>query len=72
MRGFGDSDKPLGTEGFDARALAEETRALVRQVGSGGGQPITLVANDMGAPPALLWAADQPDEIAGSSTSRHR
>jgi pimeloyl-ACP methyl ester carboxylesterase len=65
MRGFGDSDKPAGTGGYDARALAEECRALVRRIGFGGGQPITLVAHDLGAPPALLWAADHPEEIAG-------
>ncbi|MGD0826380.1 MAG: alpha/beta fold hydrolase, partial [Terriglobales bacterium] len=33
MRGYGDSDKPAGTEGYDARALAEEFRALVRELG---------------------------------------
>jgi pimeloyl-ACP methyl ester carboxylesterase len=65
MRGFGDSDKPDGTEGYDARALAKEFRALVRQIGFGAGHPLTLVAHDMGAPPALLWAADHPDELAG-------
>jgi len=31
MRGFGDSDKPEGTDGYDARALAEEFRALVAE-----------------------------------------
>lgn len=65
MRGYGDSDKPAGTEGYDARSLAEEFRTLVHQIGFGGGRPITLVAHDMGAPPALLWAADHPEEIAG-------
>lgn len=65
MRGYGDSDKPDGTDGYDARSLAEEFRALVHQIGFGGGQPIVLVAHDMGAPPALLWAADHPDEVAG-------
>jgi len=54
MRGYGDSDKPQGALGYDARALAEEFRALVRQIGFGAGQSITLVAHDMGAPPALL------------------
>lgn len=34
MRGFGDSDKPAGDEGYDTRALAEEARALVKQIGS--------------------------------------
>jgi pimeloyl-ACP methyl ester carboxylesterase len=65
MRGYGDSDKPAGTEGYDARALAEEFRALVRDIGFGAGRPLTLVAHDMGAPPALLWAADHPAEVAG-------
>ena len=64
MRGYGDSDKPGGTDGYDARALAEEFRALARQIGFGSGKPIILVAHDMGAPPALLWAADHPEEIA--------
>jgi pimeloyl-ACP methyl ester carboxylesterase len=65
MRGYGDSDKPTGTKGYDARALAEEFRALVREIGFGSGRPLTLVAHDMGAPPALLWAADHPEEVAG-------
>lgn len=65
MRGYGDSDKPPGTEGYDARALAEEFRMLVRRIGFGGGRPLILTAHDMGAPPALLWAADHPEEIAG-------
>ncbi len=64
MRGFGDSDKPAGTDGYDARAISEEFRALANQIGFGGGKPITLVAHDMGGPPALLWAADHPEEIA--------
>jgi len=65
MRGFGDSDKPVGTEGYDARALAEEFRALVRQIGFGNAKPIILAAHDMGGPSALLWAADHPNEVAG-------
>lgn len=65
MRGYGDSDKPAGTDGYDARALAEEFRALVGQIEFGNGKPLLLAAHDMGAPPALLWAADHPEEIAG-------
>lgn len=65
MRGYGDSDKPAGTEGYDGRALAEEFRALVWEIGFGAGRPLTLAAHDMGAPPALLWAADHPEEVAG-------
>ncbi len=65
MRGYGDSDKPAGVAGYDGRALAEEFRALVRQIGFGDGRPLTLAAFDMGAPPALLWAAEHPEEVAG-------
>jgi pimeloyl-ACP methyl ester carboxylesterase len=65
MRGYGDSDKPAGSDGYDARALAEEFRALAGQLGFGAGKKLLLAAHDMGAPPALLWAADHPDEIAG-------
>jgi len=65
MRGYGDSDKPAGVAGYDARSLAEEFRALARQIGFGNGKPIVIAAHDMGAPPALLWAADHPNEIAG-------
>ncbi len=64
MRGYGDSDKPSGTDGYDARALAEEFRALVKQIEFGNGQKLLLAAHDMGAHPALIWAADHPDEIA--------
>src|ERR1700722_2194222 len=65
MRGYGDSDKPAGTAGYDGRALAGEFRALVHLLGFGAGQPLLIAAHDMGAPPALLWAADFPDEVRG-------
>lgn len=64
MRGYGDSDKPEGTDGYDARALAEEFRALVAELGFGKGSPLIIAAHDMGAPPALIWAADHPAEVA--------
>jgi pimeloyl-ACP methyl ester carboxylesterase len=64
MRGYGDSDKPAGDAGYDGAALAEEFRSLVGQIGFGAGRHLTLLAHDMGAPPALLWAAKYPDEIA--------
>jgi pimeloyl-ACP methyl ester carboxylesterase len=60
MRGYGDSDKPAGDEGYDSRALAEEFRALVRQIEFGAGQSLLLAAHDMG----LGGAA----EGSGSST----
>jgi pimeloyl-ACP methyl ester carboxylesterase len=65
MRGYGDSDKPAGTEAYDARALSEEFRQLVRQLGFASEGAIILAAHDMGAPPALLWAAEHPEEVAG-------
>jgi pimeloyl-ACP methyl ester carboxylesterase len=65
MRGYGDSDKPAGTQGYDARALAEECRALVNSIGFGEGKPIIHAAHDMGALPALLWSADHPEEVSG-------
>jgi pimeloyl-ACP methyl ester carboxylesterase len=63
MRGYGDSDKPDGNEGYDARALSEECRSLVAQLGFGGGKPVIHAAHDMGALPALIWAADHPREV---------
>ena len=45
MRGYGDSDKPPGTAGYDAHALAEEFRELVQQIGFGGGKPLILAAH---------------------------
>ena len=65
MRGYGDSDKPAGDEGYDARALSEEARALVAQIGFGDGRPVIHAAHDMGALPALIWCADHPAEVAG-------
>lgn len=65
MRGYGDSDKPEGTNGYDARSLAEECRALVSVLGFGSGKPIIHAAHDMGALPALIWASDHSVEVAG-------
>ncbi|MBV8847671.1 MAG: alpha/beta fold hydrolase, partial [Bryobacterales bacterium] len=64
MRGFGDSAKPEGTEGYDGNSLANEFRSLVGQINFGSGRPLTIAAHDMGAPPALLWAARYPPELA--------
>ncbi|MGY9047483.1 MAG: alpha/beta fold hydrolase [Rhodobacterales bacterium] len=64
MRGYGDSDKPEGTAGYDARSLMEETRALTAAIGFGRNLPLLLAAHDMGGLPALIWAADHANEIA--------
>lgn len=55
MRGYGDSDKPAGSDGYDARALAEEFRALAGQLGFGAGKKLLLAAHDMGAPPGFCF-----------------
>src|SRR5450631_3819697 len=65
MRGYGDSGKPAGNGGYDARSLAEECRALVAAIGFGQGKPLIHAAHDMGALPALLWSADHSEEVAG-------
>ena len=51
MRGYGDSDKPEGTTGYDARSLANETRVLVEKLGFGKGKRMIQAAHDMGACP---------------------
>jgi pimeloyl-ACP methyl ester carboxylesterase len=65
MRCYGDSDKPASIDGYDARSLAEEGRALIGAIGFGQGKPLIHAAHDMGALPALIWTADHPDEVAG-------
>jgi pimeloyl-ACP methyl ester carboxylesterase len=63
MRGYGDSDKPPGTDGYDARSLVEEARTLVARTGFGKGRPLVHAAHDMGALPALIWTADHSSEV---------
>jgi pimeloyl-ACP methyl ester carboxylesterase len=63
MRGYGDSDKPAGNEGYDAHALAEEFRSLVKHLNFGKGKPLILVGYDMGGPPSLLWASEFPNDV---------
>jgi pimeloyl-ACP methyl ester carboxylesterase len=63
MRGYGDSGKPEGNKGYDARALAEEARALIAELGFGKGKPLIHAAHDMGALPALIWCADHVQEV---------
>lgn len=58
MRGYGDSDKP--DSGYDARTLAEDFRQLIAQLGF---KQIYIAAHDMGAPPALIYAGEHPDEV---------
>ena len=65
MRGYGDSSKPDGNAGYDGKTLADDFRLLTQQIGFRAGERLLIIAHDMGAPPALLWAAHHPREIAG-------
>ena len=58
MRGYGDSDKP--EVGYDGLTLVEDFRALVRHLGF---EKIAIVAHDMGAPPALIYAGSYPNKV---------
>lgn len=59
VRGYGDSSKPYG--GYDGRTLKEDLRGVARALGLGR---VHVVGHDMGALPALLYAAEHPDEVA--------
>jgi pimeloyl-ACP methyl ester carboxylesterase len=59
MRGYGDSSKPYLD--YDGRTLKEDLRAIAKTLGLGR---VHVVGHDMGALPALLWAAEHPDEVA--------
>jgi pimeloyl-ACP methyl ester carboxylesterase len=58
LRGMGDSDKPA--MGYDVRTIAEDMRALARELGL---ERIHLVATDWGALVARRWALDHPGEL---------
>ncbi|WP_299246368.1 alpha/beta hydrolase [uncultured Aquimarina sp.] len=60
MRGYGDSDKPLG--GYDGLNLVEDLRAILRQLEIS--KKVHVVGWDMGALPTFLFAAHFPEEVA--------
>lgn len=59
-RGYGDSDKP--EHGYDGLTIVEDLRAILRTLGVG---PAIVAGHDMGALPALLYAAHHPGEVRG-------
>jgi len=59
-RGYGESDKPA--QGYDGRTIVADVRDLARQLNLG---KYFVLGHDMGALPALLLAADHPDEVLG-------
>ena len=58
MRGYGDSSKP--DEGYDPKTLTEDFRSLMQELGH---EQMHIISFDMGAPPALYYAANYPDEV---------
>jgi pimeloyl-ACP methyl ester carboxylesterase len=62
LRGYGDSAKPAGEEGYDKRTMASDIHALVQQLGLV--DPI-LVGHDRGGRVARRYALDYPDDVRG-------
>ena len=60
MRGYGDSDKPA--TGYDSLTLVEDFYQLVHSLGF---QRLFIVAHDMGALPAYVYAAEHAAEVRG-------
>ena len=59
-RGYGDSHKPYA--GYDGRTIKNELRELVQSLGI---TKLHVAGHDMGALPALLYAAEHRDEVLG-------
>lgn len=59
-RGYGDSEKPYA--GYDGSTVAADFLGLLEQLGAG---PAFVMGHDMGAPVALLMAAEHPDRVQG-------
>jgi pimeloyl-ACP methyl ester carboxylesterase len=59
-RGYGDSHKPYA--GYDGRTIKNELREVVQSLGI---TRLYVAGHDMGALPALLYAAEHRDEVLG-------
>ena len=60
MRGYGASTHPGVDAAYDARTLANDFKSLMEQLGH---DRYHIIAHDMGAPAALLLAADFPERV---------
>ena len=70
MRGYNDSDKPAGVAAYDLDILADDVRALVKELGH---TSCTLVSHDWGGVVAWYAAASaraQRDPPPGAQTRR--
>lgn len=59
-RGYGESDKPA--HGYDGRTIVQDIRGIAAALGL---PRYVILGHDMGALPALLLAADHPEEVSG-------
>jgi haloalkane dehalogenase len=59
--GWGGSDKPTGYR-YTASNQTGDLDAVIRHLELG---PVVLVAHDASGPPAIDWALDHPDRVAG-------
>ncbi len=62
LRGYGDSAKPPGQDGYDKGAMAADIHALVHQLGIG---TFVLIGHDRGGRVSRRYALDYPDDLAG-------
>jgi len=62
LRGYGDSAKPAGLEGYDKGTMAADVRALARHLGL---RRFVLIGHDRGGRVARRYALDYPDGLAG-------
>ena len=62
LRGYGDSAKPAGVEGYDKGTMAADVRALVQHLGL---RRFLLIGHDRGGRVARRYALDYPDDLAG-------
>ena len=60
MRGYGASTHPGVDAAYDGRTLANDFKSLMKQLGH---DRYHIIAHDMGAPAALLLAADSPARV---------
>ena len=60
MRGYGASTHPGVHAAYDGRTLANDFKSLMEQLGH---DRYHIIAHDMGAPAALLLAADSPERV---------
>lgn len=62
LRGYGDSGKPPGMDGYDKGTMAADVRAIAQHLGLGR---FVLIGHDRGARVARRYALDYPADLAG-------